>query len=207
MSATRVMATCALVGQAVGTAAAIAVREGLCPRGVYKDRLDELQQTLMDDDSWLPWKTRSIPELTRTAALTASEGDPSALINGIDRPVGDEDNGWYCGKGGWILFELDKPADVDHVRFTFDSDLNRTSLMPSNYPLDMPARVVPETITKRFRVEALDGNGTVISSQEIDNNYQRLVRTPVGKRAHAVRVTFEETWGTDTVHVFACDVR
>lgn len=33
MSSTRVMATCALLGQAVGTAAAIALREGLTPRG------------------------------------------------------------------------------------------------------------------------------------------------------------------------------
>ncbi len=34
MSAARVMATCATIGQAVGTAAAIAVKQGLSPRGV-----------------------------------------------------------------------------------------------------------------------------------------------------------------------------
>jgi hypothetical protein len=36
MSSTRVMATCAIMGQAVGTAAAIATRDGLTPRGVYE---------------------------------------------------------------------------------------------------------------------------------------------------------------------------
>ncbi len=43
MSATRVMATCAVVGQAAGTAAAIAVREGTSPRGIYEDYIGELQ--------------------------------------------------------------------------------------------------------------------------------------------------------------------
>jgi hypothetical protein len=39
LSSTRVMATCAIMGQAVGTAAAIAVRDDLSPRGVYEERL------------------------------------------------------------------------------------------------------------------------------------------------------------------------
>nr|WP_321268640.1 FAD-dependent oxidoreductase [uncultured Sulfurimonas sp.] len=64
MSATRVMATCATLGQAVGTAAAIAVRDSLTPREVYQKRIGELKQTLMDDDCYLPWNGREIPELT-----------------------------------------------------------------------------------------------------------------------------------------------
>ncbi|MCJ7550626.1 MAG: FAD-dependent oxidoreductase, partial [Anaerolineae bacterium] len=55
MSATRVMATCAVLGQAAGTAAAIAAREATTPRGVYEAHLAELQQMLMDDDCFLPW--------------------------------------------------------------------------------------------------------------------------------------------------------
>ena len=46
MSATRVMATCALLGQAGGTAAAISVRENETPRGIYKNYIAELKQTL-----------------------------------------------------------------------------------------------------------------------------------------------------------------
>ena len=44
MSSTRVMMTCALFGQAVGAAAAIAVTNGLTPHGVYKEQLAALQQ-------------------------------------------------------------------------------------------------------------------------------------------------------------------
>jgi len=42
LSATRVMATCATMGQAAGTAAAIAIREGKLPRDVARDHIEEL---------------------------------------------------------------------------------------------------------------------------------------------------------------------
>ena len=46
------MATCGVIGQAVGTAAALCARHGLTPRGLYEDkkRLAELVQTLLRDD-------------------------------------------------------------------------------------------------------------------------------------------------------------
>lgn len=67
LSSTRVMATCALMGQAVGTAAAIAVKHDLTPRGVYEQKMRQLQDTLMEQDSHLPWHTRSIPAMSRAA--------------------------------------------------------------------------------------------------------------------------------------------
>ena len=94
------------VGQAVGTAASIAVREGTTPRGVYEGHVAELKQTLMDDDCYLPWNVRAVPELTRAATLTASEGDPEPLRNGFDRPVGDDDNGWTGSVGSWVRVPL-----------------------------------------------------------------------------------------------------
>ena len=95
LSSTRVMATCATLGQAVGTAAAIAVREGLTPRGVYEQQRRRAQADA-DGGRLLPaLATRArCPALTSEAALTASEGDPEPLRNGLDRPIGDDDNGW-----------------------------------------------------------------------------------------------------------------
>src|SRR6185437_4622860 len=51
-TSTRVMATCAVMGQATGTAAALAARHGVAPRKIYEDKekLSELQQTLLRDD-------------------------------------------------------------------------------------------------------------------------------------------------------------
>jgi len=48
VSATRVMPTCATMGQAVGTAAAIAHSHGTTTRGVYQHHLRELQCALHD---------------------------------------------------------------------------------------------------------------------------------------------------------------
>ncbi|QMV40653.1 FAD-dependent oxidoreductase [Cohnella cholangitidis] len=48
---TRVMATCAVMGEAAGTAAALCSDKKLSPRGLYESGLDELQQTLLRQDA------------------------------------------------------------------------------------------------------------------------------------------------------------
>lgn len=208
LSATRVMGTCAVMGQAVGTAAAIAVRNGLTPRGVYQQRVRELQQTLMEDDCYLPWHRRDIPELSKAAKLTASEGDPEPLRNGIDRPVGDDDNGWTGSIGSWIQYEFDGPKKIHELRFIFDSDLNRPiHNMPCNYPLHDEPFHVPYTMIRAFRVEIQDKDGTWHMIEHIEDNYQRLVRLHVDAEAKAIRFIPEATWGADKAHVFAWDVR
>lgn len=52
-SSTRVMGTCAVVGQAVGTAASMAVKRNLGPREIL-DYVGELQQELLKDDCYIP---------------------------------------------------------------------------------------------------------------------------------------------------------
>ena len=207
MSATRVMATCATIGQAAGTAAAIAVRDGLTPRGVYEKALGELKQTLMEDDCYLPWNTRAIPELTRSARLSSSGGDPSVLINGIDRPVGGEDNSCYFPPGGWLQFMFDRPETVQEIRLIFDSDLNNKWLMPTRYPLNRENRAVPAGMVRAFRIEARETNGSFRAVFREKNNYQRLVRVPIDVKTAAIRFIPEETWGAEKAYVFACDVR
>jgi hypothetical protein len=106
LSSTRVMATCTLLGQAVGTAASIAVKNNLNPRGVYNGKMEELKQTLMDDDCYIPFNRRKIPELTENSEIFSPEGDPSCLRNGIDRPVGDNFNGWVGKKNSYIEYSF-----------------------------------------------------------------------------------------------------
>ena len=208
MSATRVMATCALVGQAVGAAAAIAVRDDLMPRGVHQERIAELKQTLMEDDCYLPWNARQIPELTREAELTASEGDPEPLRNGLDRPIGGEDNGWTGSLGSsWVQYTFDGPRRVRGLRFVFDSDLNRREKnMPHYYPFPIEPVGVPETMTRAFRAEALGEDGGWHVVARVENNYQRLVRLDVDVQASAIRFVPEGTWGAERAHLFAWDV-
>jgi len=218
MSSTRVMATCAICGQAVGTAASLATKYGTTPRGVYRDHLRELQQSLLDDDCYLPWQVRDIPPLARTAELTASAGDPEPLRNGVDRPVGSAANAWTGEPGtSWVQYRFRRPEHVRLARITFDSDLNRKGKGAcarhveknclSNYPLNQPPRTVPETLTRAFRLEALDAQGEWRPVFETDGNHQRLVRVPLDVHTCALRLVLLSTWGAPTARLFAFDLR
>lgn len=212
LSSTRVMATCGLVGQAAGTAAAIAVRHGTTPRGVYEEHLSELQQTLMDDDCFLPGLVRDIPALARKARLAASAGDPEPLRNGIDRPVGDIDNALDLPLGGEVAYLFDMPTEVAEARFIFDSDLARLREskynIRSNYAIKYERQKVPDTLVRDFRVETQDASGAWSVVAHVTDNHRRLVRVPVGAQVSAVRLVPERLWGDGSVcRIFAFDCR
>ncbi len=218
MSSTRVMATCAVCGQAVGTAASLAARFQTTPRGVWREHLRDLQQALMEDDCYLPWHTRAIPDLSRRAELTASAGDPEPLRNGVDRPVDGAGNDWAGPPGAsWVQYRFPQPARVRQARIVFDSDLNRKgkgacAAAPeknclSNYPLDQPPRTVPATLTRAFRLEALDEQGRWQPLLTVEDNHQRLVRVPLDAVTQGIRLTPLATWGAPVARLFAFDVR
>jgi hypothetical protein len=90
---TRVMATCAVIGEAAGTGAALAVQHGVTPRAVYQQHLAELQQTLLRQDaSVIGLHSADDRDLARRAKLTASStlrrlaaeqaAEPFALADG-----------------------------------------------------------------------------------------------------------------------------
>jgi len=207
MSSSRVMATCALLGQAVGTAAAIAARDGLTPRAVSAQRLAELQQTLQDDDCYLPGHPRPISPLARQATLSASHGDPSPLRNGVDRPVGETDNGWWGDAGDWVEYTLPQPTPLHGVRLVFDSTLDAHGLnMPYSRPLGLPPAAVPPSLVRAFRLEAKGADSTWTTVYRDDNNHQRLRQIPLDITASALRLFPETTWGAERAHVQAFEI-
>ncbi|MCD6510480.1 MAG: FAD-dependent oxidoreductase [Thermoprotei archaeon] len=75
LGTTRVMMTCAVLGQAVGTAATLCKKYGVTPRELCKDGryLSELQQTLLKDDCFIPDLPNQDPQdLARTAKVVAT---------------------------------------------------------------------------------------------------------------------------------------
>ena len=216
LSSTRVMATCATVGQAVGIAAAIAAANGLTPRGVYEQQIQELQNALMDDDCYLPWHVRPIAELSKNAILRASEGDPEPLRNGIDRPLDGQENVWSCQPNGWAEYDFGRTVPLKRARMIFDSDLNRKGQgdcayyeernLLSNYPLNQPDRPVPATLVKSFRLDVKDANGLWKTVWETTTNHQRLVVVPLDCDGCAVRIVPTETWGAPSCRLFAFEV-
>jgi hypothetical protein len=214
LSSTRVMATCAILGQAVGTAAALAARSGILPRSLGETRIPELQQALTADDCYLPWHTRKLPDLAKRSRLTASNGNPEPLRNGIDRPVGEQDNGWTDALGrAWVEYDFGTPVEMRRHRFVFDSDLNRNGRRDScrrnigcTHYLHPEARVMPATLVRAFRLEARDNHGAWRVLNRVDDNHQRLVRLDTNACATAVRFVPEATWGARQAHLFAWDV-
>lgn len=225
LSSTRVMATCSLIGQAVGTAAAIAARESLSPRGVGERKLRELQTTLMEDDCWLPWLKREIPGLSREAQLTASgsaveaAGSVEALRLGVDRPREKENNWWSAplpaeglGRGAvggpFVEYRFSGPRDIREARLVFDSHLNRK---PKNavamYPMQPPAQEVPAGMVRRFRIDAERAGGRWETVARVDDNHQRVVRVPVQATTGAVRLAPEATWGAPEARLYGFDLR
>ena len=214
LSSTRVMATCAIIGQAVGTAAAIAAREKCLPRDLAGPGVRELQQMLLDDDCYLPWQRRDIPGLAQRAALTAAAGDPAALRNGVDRPVGETGNDFVCALGsGWVEYRLPEPAAVATTRLVFDSNLNRNGTschynIRSSYPLQAPSNGMPGTLVRAFRIEARTADGGWHTVVRVTDNRRRMVRVPLDITTDALRLIPEALWDASATEarLFAWDI-
>ncbi len=218
MSSSRVMATCAICGQAVGTAAAIATAHGLSPRQVGA-RIRELQQMLQDDDCWLPWLKRETTTPPAVATLTASAGDPETLRNGIDRARDGAANSWAGAPGAsWVQYSFPQPVDITSARLVFDSNLNRRGKGAcakyrelnclSNYPLHQPPRTVPDTLIRGFRLETMNAAGQWQQVHAETDNCQRLRRIPLAVAgARALRFVPVETWGAGEARLFSFDLR
>jgi len=70
---TRVMATCAVMGEAAGTAAALCAQRGVTPRELHQSGMDELQQTLLRQDAAIIGLAGHDPlDHARRAKVTAS---------------------------------------------------------------------------------------------------------------------------------------
>ena len=225
MSSMRVMATCALLGQAVGTAAALAARYGLTPHGVYTQRLEELQASLMDADCFLPAMTRPVSEVCRRSVLVDKKGTPVAggetLKNGQDRPnihYGTTSCGLSLPNGKGVEYRFDAPTAVESVHLTFDSDLDRTTLpgdkceqdhsTRANVRLDSPQFYLPLTLCKAFRLEAETADGVEVLLN-VEQNALRAYHVEVGRAdITALRlIPLENYGGTGETRVFSFDFR
>ena len=205
LSSTRVMGTCALLGQAAGTAAALCTRHGCDPRGFAGgDRLRELQTILEEDDCWLPGRTRAVAPLALKGELSGT-GNLPLLLDGHDRDAEGEDHAWRGRPGDVIEFRWNSPADIAGVRFVFDSNLQLHKRMPCSYPHRTSSSAVPKSLVKSYRIEAQETGGKWKVVYREGDNYQRLAHARLQVRTTALRIVPEETWGDPEVRLFACE--
>jgi hypothetical protein len=123
-----------MMGQAAGTAAAIAKEHGTSPRGVYDNHIHELQQALLKDGCFLPGiENNDRNDLALRAKVTTSSFlkgmEPEKVNNGWNRIVARDRNAWAPDPNAslpqWIQLELDKPSPLNtlHVSFEDAKDL------------------------------------------------------------------------------------
>ncbi len=184
-ASTRVMATCAIGGQAIGTAAALwnsrsssDIRELSSP-----ENMKSLQQLLMRNDAYLVnLSNTDAADLARKAAVTASSSNPEApavnVIDGISRNLKANFGTWSSdcvhywestGLPANLTLTLPSELTLKEIHLTFDSGFEReVMLTPSDHITKKHIRgPQPETV-KHYRVKI---NGTVVT--EVKDNFLR----------------------------------
>ena len=114
LTSTRVMGTCSVEGQAIGTAAALCARENILPPALFENKplLARYRQQLLRDDQTIKNAANEDPaDLARKAAAVAAsgeigEGKAANVINGLVRDVPELGlNRWdgpMAVEGAWI---------------------------------------------------------------------------------------------------------
>ncbi len=190
LSSTRVMATCALLGQAAGTAAAVSIERGVSPAQIYPAHIPDLQARLQRDDVWLPGRTRAINELSRGSSCPQA----SQILLGHDRSIGESSNAWIASVGTTLDLHLAGPREVAGVRLVLDSNLANEKRMPFTYPQKYARQSMPATLARTFRVEVRTAGRWQVASR-VEENVHRLCHVPIGRTGDAIRLVIESCWG------------
>ncbi|MBO5223199.1 MAG: FAD-dependent oxidoreductase [Clostridia bacterium] len=211
LSSTRVMGTCALLGQAMGTAVSVALKYGIRMREVATNHYKEVQQILLENGVFLPHIKREVNLLSLSAKLNIPDEEKAILFNGVERPRSENEcNGIVLNVGENLTFSYKAPQKIDTLRLRFDPDYERLSIsdnfkmrifaMKLHTGKDFKNVRVAKTIVKSFTVYA---DGKEVYST--DNNFHSLVFVPLNVIAKEIKIVFNETHGADKVKLFAVD--
>ena len=207
---TRVMGTCSVGGQAVGTAAAMAVKYRCTPREIG-EHIMELQQQLLRDDCYIPGFRNEDPlDYARSAKVSASactgKNVPENVLNGVARPVQEESNCWEAPigeEGASISLDFGKKLVLQQVQLTFDTNLTR-EIMPSmtRNVRNRQVKGLPEELVCDYDIHFYR-EGKEVICKEIRGNYQRLNRIVVDNViCDRLTVTVYKAYGIDRARIF-----
>lgn len=210
MSSTRVMATCAVMGQAAGTGAALAIKYSCQPSGVTKLHIRELQQALLEDGCM-------IPGLKRNALITScaemSQDENAILTNGVERPSDGCENTISINDGSSLTLLLSRPAGM--LRMALDPDFSRNSIslhsryqkfaMRAHVFLDEEPLKMPKNLLRSVSIVEISEKGMEFSTEITENRKPRIF---LNLKSDTVKVVLRNlrSWGGEAVNFFACDV-
>ena len=183
----------------------------------------------MEDDCFLPGIKRKISPLCTQETLSADWGDASLLLNGTERKIWGNDNGYWGMCNRAITYTFPEKKHMSDFRLIVDSDLDREYTEGNPRILNISTTLFrrldynqtsfgfPECMLKAFRIEALDDNGQWQTVYETENNRQRMIRQKLDVDTTAIRLIpvntyFSEklgvaTYGSAQAHIFAFEVR
>ena len=212
MSSTRVMATCAVGGQAAGTAAVVAMKYGCSPREVGTEHIKELQQELLKDDCYIPgFKNEDEADLAKKAQITASSEKPGFeavnVINGVARTVDENSNCWESealdGGVQELVLKFEKPETISQLRITFDSNLCK-DISPSMTKLvrEEQEKHLPSVLVKDYEAEFYCG-GKLICTKGKEGNSIRLNVIDIDKtECDEIKIKVKSTYGAPAARIF-----
>ena len=202
LSSTRVQGTTSVLGQAAGTAAAIAVRKATTPRGVYEKHLGELQDTLQWQDQFIPWRDRKITEFSREGRISHE-----VLRDGMDRIRLDGGHGAWLKPGEVTEYAFDGAKVFSGVRLVVDTNMNDNRWLVW-WIGPKKARRLPDEMPRDFDVQVKTG-GEWKTVKSVRDNCRRWldIRFVSPVAGDACRVVWNRPWGGDAEQrVFSFEV-
>lgn len=215
-ASTRVMGTCAVMGQAIGTAAArMRAKAGAGIGAFYtREELGTLQQQLLRDDAFLPGLGHGDAiDLARHATVSASGeavGSPARnVIDGQTRELPTHLGPWADGAThrwesaalpAWLELAWPEPRTVSEIHLTFDSGFHRELILSaSDITTSKTVRGPQPELVRDYDI-LLDGEVVV----SVTGNYlrKRIHRLPRAIKASRLRLAVRATHGVETARVF-----
>ena len=209
LSSTRIIATCAMMGQASGTAAAMCIQKNISPRHLGKNHIKSLQEQLLRDDVYIPNRpAKDDNDLARKSnviiASSTSSGDVKLLTDGTGRDEVDKIHHWQSdGLNAELQMEWNKPVQLSRIELKANTNLQRKINMHKN-----PAKnekqllVVPPELIKTLSVEVREkGKWRTVAS--VENNMTRQIKIQFDEvKTTAVRLNLKETWGDKNIRLY-----
>ena len=215
-ASTRVMATCSVMGQAIGTTVSLAVEHGIGPAEIAGSKwIKALQQRLLKDDAFIPTLRNEDPaDLARQCvSITASSSldglGPELVIDGISRDLIGKFGPWADGRPhhwesqdlpAWIELRFAGPVDVREIHLTFDSGFQRELILTMSEHMTRKIIRGPQPeLVRAYRIIA----GDQVLVTETDNYLRkRIHRLPEAVRAPSLRIEIDATHGSSTARLF-----
>ena len=214
LSSARVMGTGSALGQAAGTAVAIACRENITPREVGKF-IGELQQTLLKDDCYIPGIiTKDAEDLVSNLQpnITASSAIPSGLPTNINgdyaRRIDDVEYAWISEKlsdnGEFIKVDFGKEVSATKMLLRFDPNFSKTMIITqSSRKMKNQVPEMPYELVRDYSI-IFENKGVVVKTVEVDDNFQRVNQHYFenGVKFDSVKVLVKSTYGDSHARIF-----